>query len=125
MYSAQEKETCVGMPKKELRLLLGMYLKMVIVQMPGNRIYWESETKYSLVINVMSGNRSQSLLTNFYFVNNLKFPDEERNQDTLWKLLPWLEEFRKQCLLIEPEKNSSVDEMMDTFKGSIMASSNI
>ena len=35
----------------------------------------------------------------------------------MWKLRPFLEMFRQQCLLINPGQHQSVDEMMVPYKG--------
>ncbi|KAF3856671.1 hypothetical protein F7725_017394 [Dissostichus mawsoni] len=93
-----------------------MYLKMGLVQMSAVRMYWEKDTQYSPVSDVMSRNRFQYLLTSLHFVNNLKVSEMEK-KDKLWKLRPWLDTFREKCLQVVPEEHNSVDEMMIPFKG--------
>ncbi|KAJ3583832.1 hypothetical protein NHX12_015550 [Muraenolepis orangiensis] len=115
-YSFQERGTSVNTTAKEIEKMLGMYLKMGLVQMAGTRMYWETETRYSPVADVMPRNRFQSLLTSLHFVNNMTVSETEK-KDKLWKLRLWLDSFREKCLQVVPEEHNSVDEMMIPFKG--------
>ncbi|KAJ3609777.1 hypothetical protein NHX12_024287 [Muraenolepis orangiensis] len=111
-YSSQTNGTSVNTNPKEIEKLIGMYLKMGLVQMSGGvRMYRETDTRYPPVSDVMSRNRFQSLLTSLHFVNNLTVSETEKT-DKLWKLRPWLD-----SLQVTPEEHNSVDEMMIPFKG--------
>ncbi|KAJ3582777.1 hypothetical protein NHX12_000252 [Muraenolepis orangiensis] len=123
-YSFQERGTSVNTTAKEIEKMLGMYLKMGLVQMAGTRMYWETETRYSPVADVMPRNRFQSLLTSLHFVNNMTVSETEK-KDKLWKLRLWLDSFREKCLQVVPEEHNSVDEMMILSRGNSAASSNI
>lgn len=116
-YSCQKNGSSINTDTKEIEQMMGMYLKMGIVQMAGVRMYWEADTRYSPVSDVMSRNRFQSLLTSLHFVDNLTVSDMEQNSDKLWKLRPWLDAFRQRCLQVVPEEHNSVDEMMIPFRG--------
>ncbi|KAG7260255.1 hypothetical protein CRUP_015317 [Coryphaenoides rupestris] len=70
-YSLQTKGTSVNTNTKEIEKMLGMYLKMGQVQMAGSRMFWETDTRYAPVADVMPRNRFQSLLTSLHLVNNL------------------------------------------------------
>ena len=61
--------------------------------MPRARSYWELETRYSLVADVMSRNRLEKLVRTLDFRNNLDVTDEEK-EDKLWKLRSWLQALR-------------------------------
>ncbi|XP_033973808.1 piggyBac transposable element-derived protein 3-like [Trematomus bernacchii] len=115
-YSFQKNGTSINTNTKEIEKLIGMYLKMGLVQMSGVRMYWETDTRYSPVADVMARNRFQYLLTSLHFVNNLTVSEMEK-KDKLWKLRPWLDTFREKCLQVVPEEHNSVDEMMIPFKG--------
>ncbi|XP_060927134.1 piggyBac transposable element-derived protein 3-like [Limanda limanda] len=115
-YSFQVHGTSVNTTAKEIEKMLGMYLKMGLVQMAGTRMYWETETRYSPVADVMPRNRFRSLLTSLHFVNNMTVSETEK-KDKLWKLRLWLDSFREKCLQVVPEEHNSVDEMMIPFKG--------
>lgn len=91
-------------------------LKMGLTQMSGVRMYWETDSQYTPISDVMSRNRFQSLLTSLHSVNNLTV-SETQKKDKLWKLRPWLASVREKCLLVVPEEHNSVDEMMVPFKG--------
>lgn len=117
IYSFQKNGTVVNTSVKELEMLMGMFLKMGIVSMPGNRCYWETETRYPPVADTMSRNRFQLLLTMLHFVDNSNIPEDIQKRDKLWKIRPWLDMFRKNCLSIIPEEQNSIDEMMVPFHG--------
>jgi hypothetical protein len=116
IYSVQKNGKCLATCPKEIEQLMGMYLLMGIVQMPGVRYYWEKETRYGPVAHVMSRNRFQAHLTNLHFVNTEEVTDSDKS-DKLWKLRPILDMLRNQCRLITPEEHQSIDEMMVPYKG--------
>ncbi|XP_044213985.1 piggyBac transposable element-derived protein 3-like [Thunnus albacares] len=115
-YSFQKSGTSINTNTKEIEKMIGMYLKMGLMQMSGVCMYWETDTRYPPVSDVMPRNRFQSLLTSLHFVNDLKVSETEK-KDKLWKLRPWLDSFREKCLQVVPEEHNSVDEMMIPFKG--------
>ncbi|XP_051515101.1 piggyBac transposable element-derived protein 3-like isoform X1 [Myxocyprinus asiaticus] len=115
-YSFQKTGRSVNTNKKEIEKVIGIYLKMGLVQMSGVSMYWETALRYNQVSDVMSRNRFQELLRSLHFVNNLTVPETEKT-DKLWKLRPWLDSFREKCLQVVPEEHNSVDEMMIPFKG--------
>ncbi|XP_060760426.1 piggyBac transposable element-derived protein 3-like [Neoarius graeffei] len=116
-YSVQKKGTSINTNKKEIEQMIGMYLKMGLMQMAGISMYWETDTRYSPVADVMPRNRFQALLTSLHFVNNLTVSETEQRTDKLWKLRRWLDAFRERCLQVVPEEHNSVDEMMIPFRG--------
>lgn len=115
-YSVQKHGKCVDTSVKEIEQVLGMYLRMGLVQMSGVRQYWESEVRYGPVADVMSRNRFNLLLSVIHFVDN-EMASEEVKKDRLWKLRPFLDSFRRQCLTISPRQKQSIDEMMVPYKG--------
>ena len=116
LYSLQKNGHLANTSKKELEQVIGMFFRMGLVRMAGVRAYWENGTNYQPVSGVMSRNRFQLLLTIIHFVDNLAMTDEEK-ADKLWKIRPWLNKLRDNCLTITPEKHNSVDEMMVQYKG--------
>ena len=77
----------------------------------------ENETRYSPVADTISRNRFQKLLTVLHFVDNFSVADDVKSSDRLWKLRPWLESFRQNCLKVIPAETNSIDEMMVPYKG--------
>lgn len=101
---------------KEIEQILGIVIRMGLVQMSGIRVYYEEDIRYGPVADVMSRNRLQLLLRSIHFVDN-ESPSEDVKTDKLWKIRPFLEKFRAQCLLVIPEEKQSIDDMMVPFKG--------
>uniref|UniRef100_A0A087XB13 PiggyBac transposable element-derived protein domain-containing protein n=1 Tax=Poecilia formosa TaxID=48698 RepID=A0A087XB13_POEFO len=116
LYSVQKNGKSVNTNAQEIEQLLGMYMHMGLVQMPNVRAYWEMETRYPPVCDVMSRGRFLDLLTVIHFQNNLDV-SEDAKQDKVWKLRPWLEKLRQRFLSIPPEECHAVDEIMVPFKG--------
>ena len=117
LYSVQKDGKSVETDKKEVEKLIGIYLHMGIVKMPGVRYYWENETRYSPVADTISRNRFQKLLTVLHLVDNFSVADDVKSSDRLWKLRPWLESFRQNCVKVIPDETNSIDEMMVPYKG--------
>uniref|UniRef100_A0A3Q2Y1F9 PiggyBac transposable element-derived protein domain-containing protein n=1 Tax=Hippocampus comes TaxID=109280 RepID=A0A3Q2Y1F9_HIPCM len=92
-YSLQKSGTSVTANILEIQRMLGIFLKMDLVQMPGI-----------------------PLVMSLHFVNNWTVPEMEK-RDKLWKLRPWLDSFRERCMQVIPEEHNSVDEMVIPFKG--------
>ncbi|XP_012722667.2 piggyBac transposable element-derived protein 3 [Fundulus heteroclitus] len=119
-YSVQKDGRSVNTDSKEIQKMLGMYLRMGLVQMAASRMYWETDTRHPPVADVMPRSRFQSLLAKLHFVNNLTASEIEK-RDKLWKLRPWLESFREKCLQVVPEEHSSVAEMAIPVKGEFIS----
>ena len=117
LYSVQKTGKCANTTVKELEQMVGMFFRMGLVRMASVRQYWESESSYEPVSGVMSRNRFELLCTMIHFINNASIDDQAKREDKLWKIRPWLNAMRKQCLEIVPEEHSSVDEMMCQYRG--------
>ncbi|XP_057677371.1 piggyBac transposable element-derived protein 2-like [Corythoichthys intestinalis] len=118
LYSVQksEKHNNVNTTVKELEIMIGLYLRMGLCQLTGNRAYWENDTRCPMIADVMSRNRFQNLLVNLHFTDNTDVSSRQA-KDKCWKIRPWLDMFRKQCLDITPEEHNSIDEQMVSFRG--------
>ncbi|KAJ8300757.1 hypothetical protein KUTeg_022276 [Tegillarca granosa] len=49
LYALQKDGITINTTKKEIEILIGIYLRMGIVQMPRSRSYWEADTRYDLI----------------------------------------------------------------------------
>ena len=116
LHSVQKDGISVNTTLKEIEQFLGMYMHMGLVQMPNLRAYWEMETRYPSVCDVMSRDRFLKLLTLIHFQDNLNVSEDEK-KDKLWKLRPWLQKLRERFLCVPPEHCHAVDEIMVPFKG--------
>lgn len=118
LYSVQKSENHknVNTTVKELEIMIGLYLRMGLCQLTGNRAYWENDTRCPMVADIMSRNRFLNLLTNLHFTDNTNVSNR-KPEDKCWKIRPWLDMFRKQCLDITPEEHNSIDEQMVSFRG--------
>lgn len=116
LYSVQKNGKSVCTNAQEIEQILGMYMHMGLVQMPNIRAYWEMETRYPAVCDVMSRGRFLNLLALIHFQDNLNV-SEDAKKDKVWKLRPWLEKLRQRFLCVPPEECHAVDKIMVPFKG--------
>ena len=114
-YSVEKTGQSINTSAKELQQVLGMYLLMGLTQMPSVRAFWETETYYAPVADIMSRNRFEKLVSVLHFQDNDASEDIKR--DKAWKVRPWLDALREQCLQTPPEECHAIDEMMVAFKG--------
>ena len=121
LYSYQKKQKNIMTTEEEIRLLIGVMIKMGIVSLPSYKCYWSQQLRYSPVADVMSLNRFQLLLENLHFVNN----DEIDKNDKLAKIRPIVDIVRNQCIEVEPEEYHSVDEQSYHLKQNFQVYDNI
>ena len=117
IHHFQQKGQLLNLNSTELRSVLGMYLLMGIVQMPSVRDYYAKATEYDPISSIMSRNRFEMILRFLHFANNETTDSGTKEHDKAWKISPWLERLRSQCILIEAQENNAIDEMMIPFKG--------
>jgi len=77
-HAFKKSGVVLGTSVKELEQLMGMFLRMGLVQMNGNRMYWEQDTRYNPVADVMPRNRFQKLLIVLHFVGNEGVTDDDK-----------------------------------------------
>ena len=116
LYSILKRGKSVTTSFKEIEQIIGIFFKMSLVEMPSMRMYWERSTRYPAVADIISRNRFVMLLSTFHFVDYDAISEEEKN-DRLWKIRPFLELFRKQCLQVTRLPDQSIDEMIIPYKG--------
>jgi hypothetical protein len=83
LYSMQRTGKSMLTTKKEIEMMIGMYLRMGLVKMSGVRQYWEAGTAYQPVCGVMSRNRFKQLLSNLHSIDNMNVTDAEKKGQAL------------------------------------------
>ena len=116
LYYAQCTGKGLGTTVAEIEAMIGLYFRMGVVQIPHVRGYWESDTRYPPVADVMPRNRFETLMRHLHIVNNCEVSEDEK-KSRLWKINPWISLFRNNCLKVAPEECHAVDEMMIPFRG--------
>lgn len=95
---------------------IGVYLHMGLMQTTGVLQYWAADTRYDKIAEVFSRNRFLKLKSCLHFVDNLSTPDSVKNSDKIWKIRPWLNSLREKFVIIDPEENHSIDEIIVPFR---------
>ena len=74
-------------------------------------MYWANETRYPIIADIMSRNRYLKL-REFVHVSDDLEKEKPKNINKLFKIQPVLDHVRNNCILIEPEREHSIDEQM-------------
>ncbi|XP_067940611.1 piggyBac transposable element-derived protein 3-like [Watersipora subatra] len=117
LYSVQKNGKSVNTSLKEVEQFIGMFFHMGLIRMNSVRQYWGNESAYEPVCQIMSRNRFQSLVYSLHFVDNMSVSEDEKRQNKVWKLRPWLDAMRENCLAVTPCQHCAVDEMMVPYQG--------
>lgn len=118
LYSTQKTGSSINTTVLEMETFIGIHIYSGIVKMPSYRMYWSDSTRFDVIANAMSRNRFEKLRNNFHLNDNQNlFPRDHINYDKLFKIRPFIDAFRKNCLLTEPEEFNSIDEFIIPFKG--------
>ena len=102
LYVLQKDGTEFNTTKKEIEILIGIYIRMGMVSMPRVRSYWEMTTRYSVIADKMSRNRFEKLASSLHVKNNLLVTEQEKKYK-MRKTRPWLSALRHQFLKIPAE----------------------
>lgn len=98
---------------EDLKKLVAIELIMGVVSMPSYTDYFRADYGYHIIKNIMTLKKYEKLRTNLHFVNN----DEADETDGYFKIRPFIELLRQQCINTPNEQRQSVDEMMIAYKG--------
>jgi hypothetical protein len=109
LYSTQKTGTSINTNTKETEQLIGMHLKMGIIQLPSYKLYWSQKMRYPAIADQMPFKRHEKLLSHLHFVDN---NDMEENASKLAKIQPVIDIVREQCLKVSPEESHSIDEQI-------------
>lgn len=71
------------------------------------------DSVYPAISEYMCRNKCETLIRHLHFVDNT-LPN---TRNKVWKLLPWLNTFRDNCLYVKPQEQHSVDEMCIKYRG--------
>lgn len=111
---AQQNGVQLDATMTEIQQFIGIVMYTGIANFPKYRMFWEVETRFPPVADVMSRLRFDLLLRYFHCVDNTtRVP----GQDRLFKVRPLLNAIVNVCRAIPQEEHQSVDEHMIPFKG--------
>ncbi|XP_063627513.1 piggyBac transposable element-derived protein 3-like [Cydia splendana] len=85
---------------------------MGIIDMPAYTDYWSKFLRFDKIADVMSLKRYEQIRRYLHFADN-----EMDDGDRYYKIRPFLERVRLNCLKVEEENHFSIDEMMVPYKG--------
>jgi Transposase IS4 len=118
LYATQKVlEKSGGIPfsttSNRIEQFFGILLHMGITKFPIYRMYWAPETRIPAIADIMSRNEFEALKSNLHFNDNSAMPARDKpDYDPIYKVRPFVEKLRLNCMKIEPEEKHSVDEMI-------------
>lgn len=111
-YSIGNTGRSLGLTEDELRDFLAIHIIMGVVNMPAYTDFWSLRYRYNLVADLMTLKRYQQIRRNLHFVDN-----NIQDSDRYYKVRPFVQKVRQNCLAQENERKFSIDEMMIPYKG--------
>ena len=106
IYSFKTIHKSIDTTRAEIIYLIGMSIKMEILQLPSYKSYWSQELCCPRIADVMPCNRYQKPRRYLYFVNN----DSINAQNKLAKIHPLISMVQDEFVKVEPEEYNSVVE---------------
>ena len=101
--------------KDELEQFTGILYMMTIVRMPGIRSYWNMETRYEKIANIMSRNRFDEIKR---FVHcNYNLGASRPLADPFHKFWPIVSPLKNIFKRFSPKEYTCIDEQVILFKG--------
>lgn len=113
LYSMQKYSKPLSTTSNEIKDFLSIQLWMGIVKMPSYVDYWAAKSRYAPIADIMSLKKYQKILRSLHLTNN----DEVNNSDRFFKVRPYIELIRQNCLKLSQGTRFSIDEMMVPYKG--------
>ena len=100
------------MTETDLYCLLGFLFYSSVAPLPNKRDYWSSFCRQAMIADVITRDRI------LYLLSILHFHDNSIEKCKAEKVEPILKYFNERCkLVVQPEKNLSIDEQMIAYKG--------
>ncbi|XP_023312460.1 piggyBac transposable element-derived protein 3-like, partial [Anoplophora glabripennis] len=107
----------INVTKNDIKDFIAIEILMGVIKMPSYCDYWSNNLRYSKIADIMTLKRFQQIRRFLHFVNN-----EDVNQDRYFKIRPFLDIIRNNCLSMPQERRFSIDEMMIPYKGTMAGS---
>lgn len=112
LYHMQTKGTSLNVTADEIKDFIAINTLMGVVNLPAYTDYWSQGLRYEKIANIMPLKRFQQVRRYLHFSDNL-----QDDGDRYYKIRPFLEGIRQNCLKVEEENRFSIDEMMVPYKG--------
>ena len=110
--SVQKTGKNVNTNREEIKLFIGIQIRMSIVRMTVYRHYWAAGTRYAPIADAMTLTRYENLRRFLHFNDNSQRDNEQNKDDKLFKISPILNHLRERCQTIDKEQILSIDEQI-------------
>ena len=116
---ASQNRTVLNTNVAEVCKLLGILIKMGIIDLPRYMMYWSKDFRVNSVADIIGRNRFQTLLMYLHFADNSQIVTarDDPAYDPLAKIHPLLDMLQEQCIKLTAEQEQCVDDQVIKFKG--------
>ncbi|XP_060801588.1 uncharacterized protein LOC132902025, partial [Amyelois transitella] len=111
MHAVQTTGRSLNLTVDEMHEFFAINLMMGVMTMTSYLDYWNTETRYPLIADIMPLKRYQQIQRHLHFVDN-----NQVNSDPYFKIRPFSEKNRQNCLKVEEDSRYSIDKMIIPFK---------
>lgn len=112
LYAVQVTGRSINISEDEMKDFIAILLLMGVVNLPSYVDYWSKELRYPAIAEIMSLKKFETIRRYIHFADN-SCPDSDR----YFKVRPFVEKVRRNCLATEEEMRYSIDEMTIPYKG--------
>ena len=117
MDSVQKTGKSLLLKKGECMQFVGATMMMSLLKLPWMKLYWATKTRIAAIADAFSRNRYHQIRAHLKSVCDHDVPQEQRQEDRLWKVRPVLETVLAGCLLVPRPRVVCIDEQMIPFTG--------
>ena len=108
---------CANVTTNEIENFIGVYFLMSIIKMPRIQMYWQVQTRFSVVADVMTEDRFLEIRSYLKVQDDNRVSEDMKKKDRLWKVRPILEEIRKRCSDLPRSQKVNINESIIPFRG--------
>ena len=101
LYSVQKTGKNVNTNREEIKLLIGIQIRIPIVRKTVHRHYWAAGTRYAPIADAMTLTRYENLRRFLHLNDNSQRDNEQNKDDKLFKISPILNHLRERCQTID------------------------
>ncbi|KAJ8731022.1 hypothetical protein PYW08_002435 [Mythimna loreyi] len=112
LYAVQVTGRSINISEDDMKDFIANLLLMGVVNLPSYTDYWSKELRYPAIAENMSLKKFETIRRYVHFADN-SCPDSDR----YFKIRPFVEQVRRNCLATEEEMRYSIDEMTIPYKG--------